>query len=85
MQWVGRRQTAFPVVLRKARAIEDVLRKRGPRTPVEMSNAAMCVAIDTIAEWGFDNDLGNIKSLYISNQNSLVKVSPGEPHPRVCT
>eukprot|EP00884_Botryococcus_braunii_P020300 jgi/Botrbrau1/6954/Bobra.0215s0031.1 len=75
------RQAAFPVVRKKARAIEDVLRKRGPRTPVEISNAAMCVAIDTIAEWGFDNDLGNIKSLHTSNQNALVKtIAVGSHH-----
>eukprot|EP00884_Botryococcus_braunii_P004719 jgi/Botrbrau1/14248/Bobra.0381s0009.1 len=79
------KQTAFPVMAKKSRALMEVLRQRGPSTPVEMSNAAMCFAIDTIAEWGFGIDLGNVNSLYSTNENPLVKtIADGAKHCGKC-
>eukprot|EP00884_Botryococcus_braunii_P004549 jgi/Botrbrau1/14095/Bobra.182_3s0040.2 len=63
---------AFPKAKNVGLHLVKVLMKRGAGTPVEMSNALMCVTIDSIGLFGFDVDFGAVESIATSDRNSLV-------------
>eukprot|EP00884_Botryococcus_braunii_P009649 jgi/Botrbrau1/18686/Bobra.0386s0014.1 len=64
----------FPVIQSHGSHLTHVLASKGPKTPVDMSNALICVTIDSIAEWGFQLQWDAVESVAKSDQNRLAQV-----------
>ena len=54
----------------------EVLKARGPHTPVEMSNALMCTMIDSISDWGFGVHMDAVATVANTDRLPMVDVSP---------
>jgi hypothetical protein len=70
------RRQAYADVLATGKNLVDVLKRRGPAKPVEMSNALMCASIDSIGSFGFQHGFGCVESMRVSDRNYLVDVGP---------
>ncbi len=64
----------FAVVCAASKPLVDVLKAKGSKTPVEMSNAFMCITLDSIARWGFGVDMKAVQSLPHMDRLPMVEV-----------
>jgi hypothetical protein len=62
------------VVCAASKPLVEVLKTKGSKTPVEMSNAFMCITLDSIAQWGFGVDMKAVQSLPHMDQFPMVEV-----------
>jgi hypothetical protein len=73
------RRQAYTDVADTGKILVDVLKQRGSENPVEMSNAFMCAAIDSIGSFGFRHKFGCVDSVKEADRNYLVDVRSHPP------